>query len=71
MMPTVRINDATFVDISLLRAWFRTETPDETIAHIVKMVMEKIGIEQDNEEECATVPSRDEAQSGHFSSTRG
>lgn len=59
-MPTVKINDVTFVDISLLRAWFRTETPDETIAHIVKMVMEKIGIEQDKEQKCAPIPSWDE-----------
>lgn len=59
-MPTLRISDVTFSDISLLRTWFRTETPDETIAHIVKMAMEAIGIEQDNEEKCATVPSRAE-----------
>lgn len=60
MMPTVRINDAILTDISLLSTWFRTETPDETITHIVKLVMAEIGLEQDTEGARTTSSSRDE-----------
>ena len=31
MMPVVRINDATFIDLSTLKTWFGTKSPSETI----------------------------------------
>lgn len=58
MMPVVRINDGTFADLSILKTWFRTKTPSETIDRIVKEAMEQLGMERDNEpadEEGATV----------------
>lgn len=48
-MPVVRINDATFADISTLKTWFGTKSPSETIDHIVKEAMEQLGIERDDE----------------------
>ena len=51
MMPVVRINDATFADISTLKTWFRTKSPSETIDHIVKEAMKQLGIERDDEVE--------------------
>ena len=36
MMPVVRINDATFADLSTLKTWFGTKTPSETIDRIVR-----------------------------------
>ena len=61
MMPVVRINDATFADISTLKTWFGTKSPSETIDHIVKEVMDKLGIERDDELEGVTVASTDGA----------
>lgn len=54
MMPVVRINDATFADISTLKTWFGTKSPSETIDHIVKEAMEQLGIERDDDMEGAT-----------------
>lgn len=48
-MPVVRINDATFADISTLKTWFKTKSPSETIDHIVREAMEQLGIEHDDE----------------------
>ncbi|HEX8654325.1 MAG TPA: hypothetical protein VF693_03770 [Allosphingosinicella sp.] len=53
MMPVVRINDATFVDLSTLKTWFGTTTPSETIDRIVRDAMEQLGLERDNEPEAA------------------
>lgn len=50
MMPVVRINDATFADISTLKTWFGTKSPSETIDHIVKVAMEQLGMEHDDVE---------------------
>lgn len=61
MMPVVRINDATFADISTLKTWFGTKSPSETIDHIVKEAMDQLGIERDDEMESATVTSPDGA----------
>ena len=53
MMPVVRINDATFANISTLKTWFGTKSPSETIDHIVSEAMEQLGIERDEEAEDA------------------
>jgi hypothetical protein len=47
MMPVVRINDATFSDLSTLKTWFGTKSPSETIDHIVREAMEQLGIERE------------------------
>lgn len=58
MMPVVRINDATFADLSTLKTWFRTKTPSETIDRIVQEAMEQLGMERNDEpEEAATATS--------------
>jgi hypothetical protein len=49
MMPVVRINDATFVDLSTLKTWFGTKSPSDTIDRIVREAMEQLGIERDDE----------------------
>ena len=49
MMPVVRINDATFADISTLKVWFGTKSPSETIDRIVQEAMEQLGMERDYE----------------------
>lgn len=58
MMPVLRINDATFADLSTLKTWFGTKTPSETIDRIVREAMEQLGMERDDEAEAdATVAS--------------
>ena len=42
MMPVVRINDATFADLSTLKTWFSTKTPSETIDRLVREAMEQL-----------------------------
>lgn len=54
-MPVVRINDATFIDLSTLKTWFGTKSPTETIDLIVRQAMEQLGIERDEEDEDPTV----------------
>jgi len=49
MMPVVRVNDATFADLSTLKTWFGTTTPSETIDTIVRQAMEQLGMERDVE----------------------
>jgi hypothetical protein len=49
MMPVVRINDATFADLSTLKTWFGTKSPSETIDRIVRETMDELGIERDDE----------------------
>ena len=48
MMPVVRINDATFADISVLKTWFGTRSPSETIDRIVQEAMDQLGIERED-----------------------
>lgn len=57
MMPVIRINDATFDDLSALRRWFGTKTPGETIDRIVRDAMEELGIERDDEPEAVAAKS--------------
>jgi uncharacterized protein (DUF736 family) len=49
MMPVVRINDATFADLSTLKTWFGTKTPSETIDRIVQQAMDELGMERDDQ----------------------
>lgn len=49
MMPVVRLNDATFADLSHLKTWFGTKTPSETIDHIVREAMDQLGLEREEE----------------------
>ena len=51
MMPVIRVNDATFADLSALKTWFGTKTPSETIDRIVREAMEQLGMERDDEPE--------------------
>lgn len=51
MMPVVRINDATFADLSTLKTWYGTKTPSETIDRLVRETMEQLGMERDEEPE--------------------
>jgi hypothetical protein len=53
MMPVVRINDATFIDLKSIATWFGTKTPSETIDRIVRDVMEQLGMERDDEPDAA------------------
>jgi hypothetical protein len=51
MMPVVRLNDATFGNLSTLKTWFGTKTPSDTIDRIVQEAMDQLGIERDDEPE--------------------
>ena len=55
MMPVIRINDATFADLSTLKTWFGTKTPSETLDRIVREAMDELGIERDDEPEIEAV----------------
>ena len=61
MMPVVRINDATFVDLKSIATWFGTKTPSETIDRIVREAMEQLGMERDDEPEAVTTTDSGEA----------
>lgn len=56
MMPVVRVNDATFADLSTLKTWFGTKTPSETIDRVVRAAMEQLGIEREDQPETGMVP---------------
>ena len=61
MMPVVRINDATFADLSTLKTWLGTKTPSETIDQIVRDAMDQLGIERDDEPEEVMLTAKNEA----------
>ncbi len=61
MMPVIRINDATFADLSALKTWLGTKTPSETIDRIVQEAMEQLGMERDSEPEEALPENYNEA----------
>lgn len=69
MMPVVRINDATFADLSTLRTWFATKTPAETIDRLVREAMEQLGMERDDEPENEASTTSDGAM--HFDTAPG
>lgn len=58
-MPVIRLNDATFADLSALKTWYGTKTPSETIDRIVKEAMELLGMERDDATEEVTVTTGD------------
>lgn len=58
-MPVVRVNDATFADLSTLKVWFGTKTPSETIDCLVRERMEQLGIERDDDLEAVTSSTGD------------
>lgn len=60
-MPVVRINDATFADLSTLKTWLGTKTPSETIDQIVRDAMDQLGIERDDEPEEVMLTAKNEA----------
>ncbi len=47
MMPVIRLNDATFVDLKTISTWIGTKTPSETIDAIVRDKMEALDLERD------------------------
>lgn len=57
MMPVVRVNDATFADLSTLKTWFGTKTPSDTIDRIVREAMDQLGIERDDQPEAIVTTS--------------
>lgn len=61
MMPVVRINDATFADLSTLKTWYGTKTPSETIDRLVRETMEQLGMERDDEPETVVATTSGEA----------
>lgn len=69
MMPVVRINEATFADLSTLKTWFGTKTPSETIDRIVREAMENLGMERDDLPANVATTASDGAL--HFDATPG
>ncbi len=61
MMPVVRLNDATFANLSDLKTWFKTSTPSDTIDLIVREAMERLGLERDEEPEGVSAQLNDGA----------
>ena len=49
MMPVIRLNDATFVDLKTIATWMGTNTPPETIVELVREKMDELGLERDIE----------------------
>lgn len=47
MMPVIRLNDATFVDLKLISTWLGTKTPSETINTLVREKMDMLDLERD------------------------
>jgi hypothetical protein len=68
-MPVVRINDATFANLSILKTWHGIKTPSETIDLLVIEAMEQLGIERDDEPE--SVFSATDEEIIHFDTTPG
>lgn len=54
MMPVIRINDATFADLSTLKTWFGVASPGEIIDRLVGEAMERLDIVRDVEPEGVT-----------------
>ena len=61
MMPVVRVNDATFANLSTLKTWFGSKTPSETIDRIVHNAMDQLGIERDEETDSEVATTSDGA----------
>ena len=61
MMPVLRLNDATFSDLSTLKTWYGTKTPSETIDKIVQDAMAQLGMEHEDDAEVAASITTDGA----------
>ncbi|MEL6551104.1 MAG: hypothetical protein AAFQ54_12745 [Pseudomonadota bacterium] len=48
MMPVIRVNDATFIDLKSVSTWLGTETPSQTIDRLVREKMAQLGLERDD-----------------------
>ncbi|HWI85313.1 MAG TPA: hypothetical protein VNT42_03170 [Sphingomonas sp.] len=59
MMPVIRINDGTFVDLSTLKTWYGTKTPSETIDRLVSEAMDQLGMERDDKSDAIAEPNSD------------
>lgn len=57
MMPVVRVNDATFVDLKSVATWLGTETPSLTIDSLVREKIEQLGLERDDASEATSSTS--------------
>lgn len=55
MMPVVRLNDATFVDLKSISTWLGTRTPSETIDSLVQEKMKMLDLERDMEEDSVVI----------------
>lgn len=65
MMPVVRVNDATFVDLKSVATWLGTETPSQTIDRLVREKMDQLGLERDDApEEIITLKASSTAHEG-------
>ncbi len=51
MMPVIRLNDATFIDLKSIATWVGTNTPSETIDRLVREKMSALDLERDIEPE--------------------
>lgn len=60
-MPVVRINDATFADLSTLKVWLGTKTPSETLDQLVRDAMDRLGLERDEHPDDIALPAVGEA----------
>ena len=69
MMPVIRLNDATFADLSTLKTWFGTKTPSDTIDRIVREALDLLGMERDEEPTDLVAPSSEGAM--EFTKTPG
>ena len=57
MMPVVRLNDATFLDLKSIATWLGTDTPSRTIEALVREKMENLDLARDVAEEAEGSPS--------------
>ncbi len=47
MVPVIRLNDTTFVDLKIISTWIGAKTSSEAIAVIVREKREALDLEQD------------------------
>lgn len=49
MMPVIRLNDATFIDLKSVAIWLEAKTPSEAIDKLVREKMDALNLERDAE----------------------
>jgi hypothetical protein len=62
MMPVIRINDATFVELKTIATWLGATTPSETIDRLVREKLDALGLERDGDDEWKEAPHGEEMQ---------